>query len=204
MLVKNYNTIVKPAPIVPIEPVNPGPSILFEDVSEDDWYFEYVTVLTEYGIVSGDGTGNFNPTANITREQFLKMLVEAAGIETDEAENTFADVKDAWYKPYVLKAKNFGIVNGISETEFGIGSNITRQDMAVMISRTIEKLGIEIESKDVDEFADYSKVSDYARDGVIFMKSIGLIEGYNNEYRPNDNLTRAEAAKVIFGLLKFV
>ncbi len=198
------NTIVKPAPIVPIEPVNPGPSILFEDVSEDDWYFEYVTVLTEYGIVSGDGTGNFNPTANVTREQFLKMLVEAAVIEIDEAENTFADVKDAWYKPYVLKAKNFGIVNGISETEFGIGSNITRQDMAVMISRTIEKLGIEIESEDVDEFADNGNVSDYAKDAVTFMKSIGLIEGYNNEYRPNDNLTRAEAAKVIFGLLRFV
>ena len=94
--------------------------------------------MTEKGIVSGDDTGKFNPNDNITREQFLKMLVEAAGIETDEAENTFADVKDAWYKPYVLKAKNFGIVNGISDTEFGIGSNITRQDMAVMITRTIE------------------------------------------------------------------
>ena len=37
------------------------------------------------------------------------MLIEAAEIETDEAENTFADVKDAWYKEYVLTAKNMGI-----------------------------------------------------------------------------------------------
>ncbi|MBR2876648.1 MAG: S-layer homology domain-containing protein [Clostridia bacterium] len=36
------------------------------------------------------------------------------------------------------------------------------------------------------------------------MKSIGLIEGYNNEYRPHDNLTRAEAAKVISELLKLI
>ena len=106
-----------------------------------------------------------------------------------------------WYKPYVLKAKNFGIVNGISDTEFGIGSNITRQDMAVMISRTIEKLAIETEKADVNAFTDDGKVSDYAKESVLFMKSIGLIEGNNNEFRPLDNLTRAEAAKVIFELV---
>ena len=125
-------------------------------------------------------------------------------IEIEEVENTFADVADMWYKPYVLKAKSFGIVNGISDTEFGIGSNITRQDMAVMISRTIKKLGIETEKTDVNAFADDGKVSDYAKESVLFMKSIGLIEGNNNEFRPIDNLTRAEASKVIYELLQYV
>ena len=133
------------------------------------------------------------------------MLVEAANIEAEEGENIFADVlADAWYKPYVLIAKNFGVVNGVSDTEFGIGSNITRQDMAVMISRTIEKLGIEIDAAEVDVFADNDKVSDYANNAVSYMKSIGLIEGHNNEFRPLDNLTRAEAAKVICELLKLI
>ena len=191
---------VKPIePVTPVEPETVTPS--YDDVKESDWYFEYVEKLSEKGIVSGDGTGNFNPTANVTREQFLKMLIEAMDIEIEEVENTFADVADMWYKPYVLKAKSFGIVNGISDTEFGIGSNITRQDMAVMISRTIEKLGIEVNAENVDAFADNNMVSDYARDAVMFMKSIGLIEGNNNEYRPLDNLTRAEASKVIFELL---
>lgn len=133
------------------------------------------------------------------------MLVEAADIEAVEGENTFEDVKsDAWYKPYVLKAKNFGIANGISDVEFGIGSNITRQDMAVMISRIINKLGLEIDKKDVLAFADDSAVADYAKESVLFMKSIGLIEGYDKEFRPKDNLTRAEAAKVISELLKIL
>ena len=185
---------VKPVePVIPVEPVVPS----YDDVHEDDWFFEYVEELTKKNVVSGDCSGKFNPNDNVTREQFLKMLIEAAELETDEAENTFADVKDMWYKPYVLKAKSFGIVNGISDTEFGIGANITRQDMAVMISRTINKLGIEIDQKDVDAFADIEKVSNYAKDAVTFMKSVGLIEGYDNEYRPHDNLTRAEAAKVI-------
>ncbi len=193
-------------PVDPVIPVDPNPATpSYDDVDEDDWYFDYVEELTEKGIVSGDGTGNYAPNSNVTREQFLKMLIEAADIEAEEGENTFVDViSDAWYKPYVLKAKNFGIVNGISETEFGIGSNITRQDMAVMISRIIEKLGIEMDVAEVDVFADDAIVSDYAKEAVTFMKSIGLIEGYNNEFRPKDNLTRAESAKVISELLKLI
>ncbi len=186
-----------------VTPINPAVQS-YNDVKECDWYFGYVEELTEKGIVSGDGTGKFNPNDNVTREQFLKMLIEASGIDAEETENSFADVKDMWYKPYVLKAKGFGIVNGVSDTKFGIGANITRQDMAVMISRVIEKLGTETEKTDAEVFADSDKVSDYAKDAVIFMKSIGLIEGYNNEYRPLDNLTRAEAAKVIYELLNII
>ena len=117
--------------------------------------------------------------------------------------NTFEDVNsDAWYKPYVLKAKKLGIVNGVSETEFGVGVNISRQDMAVMIARTIDKLDVETDKIEVDEFADEKSVSDYAKDSVELMKSIGLIEGYNNEFRPLDNLTRAEAATIIAKIIK--
>ena len=200
---KDEEEVVPVEPVTPVEPTPVTPS--YNDVSEDAWYFNYVEELTEKKIISGDGTGKFAPDSNVTREQFLKMLIEAADVEAEEGENVFADVpSEAWYKPYVLKAKNFGIVNGMTETEFGIGSNITRQDMAVMISRTIKNLGIEIEEKESDAFMDNEKVSEYAKDAVTFMKSIGLIEGYNNEYRPLDNLTRAEAAKVISELLNLI
>ena len=194
-------------PVTPTEPENedkPATTSKFNDVKENDWYFEYVTELAEKGIVSGNGNGGFAPNDNVTREQFLKMIIEATDIEANESENTFADVADDWYKTYVLTAKNLGIVNGVTDTMFGIGQKITRQDMAVMITRTIEKLGITIEEKEVDAFADNHKVTDYATEAVEYMKSIGLIEGYNNEYRPHDNLTRAEAAKVISELLKLI
>ena len=165
---------------------------------EDAWYYNDVMLLSEKNIVSGDGTGAFSPNNNVTREQFLKMLILATGIDAEEGENTFADVdENAWYKPYVLKAKNFGIVNGISDSEFGIGRNITRQDMAVMIARIIDKLNVKTTEIETDKFADENSISDYAKDSVGFMKSIGLIEGYNNEFRPLDNLTRAESATII-------
>ena len=133
----------------------------------------------------------------------LSDICFACSLDAAETENTFTDVpEDAWYKPYVLKAKNAGIVNGVSETEFGIGTNITRQDMAVMIARTIEKLNIETNVIETDEFADEKYVSDYAKTSVEFMKSIGFIEGYNNEFRPLDNLTRAESATIIAKIIR--
>lgn len=183
--------------------VDPITKASYYDVLEDDWYYNDVMLLSEKAIVSGDGTGKFMPDSNVTREQFLKMLMLACGIDTEEGENTFDDVpEDAWYKPYVLKAKNFGIVNGISTTEFGIGNNITRQDMAVMIARITDKLDVEVEVTETPAFADDSEVSDYAKASVNFMKAIGLIEGYNNEFRPLDNLTRAESATIIAKIIR--
>lgn len=171
----------------------------YSDVSSDDWYYEDVMALSEKGVVSGDGSGIFAPNINITREQFLKMLMIATEAEADEAENTFTDVNDGdWYKTYVLTAKNLGVVKGISDTVFGIGINITRQDMAVMISRILE-VDADLATED---FADMDDVSSYAAEAVRYMKRIGLIEGYNNEFRPLDNLTRAEAAKVINSLIQ--
>ena len=205
--VEDDNETEDVTPDVPVEPDIPVTPVVpaYDDVDEDDWYFSYVEELSGEGIVSGDGTGYFGPNDNITREQFLKMLLLAVGAEFDNAENIFGDVlDDGWYKDYVLTAKKLGIVNGISDDEFGIGTNITRQDMAVMIARTMEKFKIQPEKKNVVSFDDDDKISDYAKESVKLMKSIGLIEGYNNEYRPSDNLTKAEAAKVIAGILGYV
>ena len=158
--------------------------------------------LSEKGVVSGDGTGGFKPNDNVTREQFLKMLLVAMGTESEDAENTFADVaENAWYKPYVLTAKKLGIVNGMSDTQFGIGMNITRQDMAVMISRIIDTDADVI----TEDFADKADISDYAVNAVMHMKRIGLIDGYaDGQFKPLNNLTRAEAAKVISSLIKII
>ena len=115
---------------------------------------------------------------------------------------TFADVaENDWYKPYVLTAKKLGIVNGVSDTQFGIGMNITRQDMAVMINRILDKNEVTDKSSD---FVDVDDVSDYALDAVRYVKRIGLIQGYDGQFRPLDNLTRAEAAKVINSLIQLI
>lgn len=83
------------------------------------------------------------------------MLLMATDIDAVEVENTFTDVlEDGWYREYVLKAKALGIVNGISDAEFGIGFNVTRQDMAVMIMRTLESMGVDFVNNNAEIFVD--------------------------------------------------
>ncbi len=177
----------------------------YYDVLPTDWYYNSVIILTEKGIVSGDGTGNFNPQDNVTREQFVKMILEALEVEMVEAEIKFTDVdENAWYVDYITTAHKLNLVNGLAETHFGIGSNISRQDMAVLIERVLSYKNIEVAKEEVEPFADTTSVADYAKDAVANMKSIGLIQGYNNMYNPKDNLTRAEAATVIASLLELL
>lgn len=174
---------------------------VFADMTPAHWAYENVKRLKELGIVNGDEKGNFNPSANVTREQFLKMLVEALGMEPVYSATSFDDVDaNAWYAPYVAVGTNAGIINGITADAFGVGSEIKRQDMALMIVRVLNMKNIEITSAD-GEFEDDASISDYAKDAVYTVRSAGIIEGYNNTFNPHNSLTRAEAATVIIKLL---
>ena len=102
----------------------------------------------------------------------------------------------------IATAVTNGIVNGVGDGKFGVGTNITRQDMAVLIERVLNFKNIEVEKAEVEPFADAASVADYAQNAVTNMKAIGLIKGYDNNYNPKDNLTRAEAVKVISLVMK--
>ena len=187
------------------EVVVPSTTSKYNDVKSTDWYYDAVVTLTEKGIVSGDGTGYFYPTNNVTREQFVKMILEAIEVEVSAGDVSFADVTSgAWYENYIATAVTNGIVNGVGDGKFGVGTNITRQDMAVLIERVLNFKNIEVEKAEVEPFADASGVAGYAQNAVANMKAIGLIKGYNNNYNPKDNLTRAEASTVISSLLKLL
>lgn len=170
---------------------------VFGDVPADSWYYNYVKDLKNKGIISGDDKGNFNPSANVTREEFVKMLVIASGVSASENEVEFSDVNsDAWYYEYVKIAVSAGIVNGVSATEFGAGTRISRQDMAVMLYRILKAEG-KTYTASSDKFADDANIADYAKEAVYAMKQAGILNGSDGKYNPTAPLTRAESAKVI-------
>ena len=131
------------------------------------------------------------------------MLVLAFDLKNDgNSDISFSDVNtDEWYAPYIKTAYALGIVKGVSEEEFGIGIYISRQDMAVMITRAKN-----IETADnmpENTFADEDQIADYARVSVAYLKNAGVINGYDDgSFRPYGNATRAETAKILYGLLK--
>lgn len=56
--------------------------VYYHDVSEDHWAYNNIGVLTELGIVSGDGNKYFNPDEYITRQEAATILVSVLGYST--------------------------------------------------------------------------------------------------------------------------
>lgn len=175
---------------------------VFEDVPSGHWAQKSIMALYSKNIVSGVEKNLFKPNDYVTREQFVKMLVSAVNIGiSDDDECAFADAeKGTWYYPYVAAAVKSGIVSGISETEFGIGSLITREQIAAMCFRALKLTGTD--SIAAEEFKDSADISEYAAEAVSEMRKLGIINGNENgEFLPKNYATRAEAAQIIFGII---
>ena len=186
----------------------PDPQIdSFRDLEQAKWATEYIEALYQEGIVSGKGDGQFAPLDPVTREEFVKMLVLALDLQPIEQSLEFTDTDNAaWYTPYIACAVQNGLVQGVSETEFGIGTPITREDMAVMSARAIQMYAEE-KVTDVQPltFGDETQIAEYARESVELLVALGLVSGdENGDFCPKDNTSRAEAAKILYMLRSVV
>lgn len=176
----------------------------FNDLNGYEWAKEAIENLYEKKIVSGDGNGNYFPSRNVTREEFVKMICMAFELysETDNSQDAeFTDVNtNDWFYPYVCVAKTNGIVNGKSDMVFGTGENISRQDMACMLYNLLIYKKVNIVSEH-NNFSDNESISLYAEKAVDILTSIGIISGFDdNTFRPFENADRGQAAKLIYNM----
>lgn len=170
----------------------------------DTWAKSYIETLYARGIVNGKADGRFMPTDTITREEFVKLIVEMFDMLDASAVSSFADVaSDAWYAPYVASAEQNGLISGISSTEFGVGAGIRRQDMAKIISTILEKQGVAPQEGNASALRDYEQIAAYAQPHVLNICSLGIISGDENGcFNPAQLASRQEAAKMIYGMLE--
>ena len=175
----------------------------FSDIEDVKWANEAILYLAEKGIVNGVGEDKFNPNGELTREQFAKIIVGAFDCYNENAECVFYDVPEgSWAEKYIASAFEKGLMNGVSETEFGFGENVTRQDAAVVLYRFAKLRGVEMISSEY-EFGDSSQISEYAREAVSAMHGAGIISGMgNNTFSPKNVTTRAQACKMIYEIMK--
>lgn len=175
----------------------------FTDVAEDAWYHDYVYDLVYRGVVNGMTATTYEPEGKLTRAQFVKLLAcsleEAETLKTYEGQHPFTDSEGHWAETYIAWAKDKGIVEGVSATEFDPEAPITREQMATIFGRYALKQGIELPKSDnaAGSFPDADKISEYAREFVELMRIAGILNGYEDgTFRPQNTATRAEAAKL--------
>jgi len=162
--------------------------------------------LLNYGVISESEDANFRPNDFVKREEFVKMIVASLGAYNQNATSNLSDVDSTqWYYGYIASAEELGLVKGTDKGTFGIGENITREDMAVIISRALKLIGFTDDKTYSELFTDDDKISDYAKDSVYMMKKSGLINGMGDgSFAPKSTATRAQTAKMIYEMMKAV
>lgn len=173
----------------------------FDDIEGVDWASEAILALADKGIINGKAPNQFNPYDAITREEFVKILIGAMGYKpNDYLKNVFADADESdWFCKYINIAYDKGLVKGVGKDLFGVGENITREDMCVMLYNALKLKNSNISEGASVPFEDSDEISDYAKTAVGVLTEYGAINGVSEtEFQPKGNATRAQAAKVVY------
>ncbi len=172
----------------------------FDDVPKTHWASGYIADLSIKGILSGVSQNRFAPEEAVTREQMAKLLVCAFDVPAAGGTNPFTDVPAGdWSADYIRRAAESGLLRGIEDGIFGLGSNMSRQDVAVAIVRVLEQSGLVLQEGNMDAFTDAGEIDEYAKTAVAKLYKAGVMVGDDlGSFRPAAEVTRAEAAKIVY------
>ena len=178
----------------------------FADVSTSVWYYDEVQTVYDEGIMEGKTSTSFDPTANMSRAEFVTVLCRLS--ENDYkgkgATLTFSDTnKNAWYADYVAWGVEAEMVKGLPGNKFAPNQAVSRQEMAVFIERFISYMSVDLkDNSKIDACKDSKNVASFAKASVDVMRRSGIIAGdENGNFNPMNNASRAEVATVITRIL---
>ncbi|MGE7989210.1 Ig-like domain-containing protein [Lysinibacillus fusiformis] len=186
-----------------IKTISAYAAVDFSDI-ENSYARDAIKELAEKGIINGYPGGEFKPATDISRQDFAIILAKALKLDTTSHSNepTFTDVPSSHYSYSAIEAATkAGLINGVGGGKFGIGSSLTREEMATLFARAlggdITGLGEQL------AFADQQSISAWARDAVGFAVASNLITGDTlNRFNPQGVAERQQVALVASRFLK--
>ena len=110
---------------------------MFSDVTENDWFYEYIVAAQEAGYVDGYPDGTFKPNGLITRQEFCKMLAEINNLTELAYDSYSVDEISQWAVEYVKKVVSNRIMLPDSEDRFRALDNATRAEVCDALAKFI-------------------------------------------------------------------
>ena len=190
--------------------VNVYADSVFLDVPENHWAYDEIRYFYDEVVIDGVGNGMFAPNDNVTREQFAKMISRIYGktYYGYKAEvQTFSDVTpDRWSYGYIESVKEYltGYYPQDGQPFFNPEGIATREDVAYALVK-IGGLDKEIGDSEVvlKYYSDSDEISPHLRKYVAIAVQAGLLKGYDGYVlKPNEGITRAETATLLFRAIK--
>lgn len=203
----NANSMPKKEHDVPENNSSENASIKgFTDIDKYDWAKEAINALADNYIVNGITATTYEPGRPIKREEFVKMITAGLRLTGAEAVVTLSDVRqEDWFYSVIGAAERARLITGDGDGNFGVGQYITRQDAAVIAVRAAEYKGVALKKDKNMKFADEAEIASYAKNAVYELADAGIVNGVSEDnFAPQNNITRAEAAKLLYGLFKTI
>ena len=197
--------------------LNPMADTIFPDTTADGWYNDAVNYAVGAGIMTGyKSNGLFGTSDSIQRQDFIVMLARYDGVDLStyaSTENKFPDVdNNGYYADAVKWGSENGIITGYTHNgHFGVGDTITREQLVTMLYRYAKYKGKDVnvasdaEETAINKFNDYSKVSGFSKDAVLWATEKGVItgKGVNKDaIDPQGNAQRCEVAQIMYNIFK--
>ena len=190
--------------VTPREITKPG--ITFGDIKKSPNQAA-IEALAAREIINGMGDDSFAPDATMTRAQYATIVVKALGL-TPKANGKFKDVAaNAWYTAYVGTANAYGIVNGVSDTEFNPEGTITRQEAAVMTIRAAKLCGLDIAMSEAEQndilcdYMDYRQIASWAKESMAYCYWNEILNTDDLNAEPTREILRGEVAEMLYRML---
>lgn len=183
--------------------------IEFKDV-EKHWAKEAVNDMGSRMIISGIGSGAFEPDREITRAEFVTIVIKALGIKPGEGSHSFKDVSNSdWSAGYIKTAYDLKLISGYSNDQFGPEEKITREQAMVIIAKAMEITALNVDTSTEETmrllsgFTDGEDIADYAKRGTVLCIKAGIVSGRSDHLMAaKDNISRAEIAAMVRKLLQ--
>ncbi len=172
------------------------------------WAEGDILKLVSIEAISGYDDHTFRPDETVTREQFAKMLAEAANLNLPAFSRTLpylvndADEVSEWARPYVEEVLSEGLLRGYEDGSFRPKDEVTRVQVATILGRA---LGLVSEGE--PDYLDTDEIPDWGRGYVAALASYDIVRGYpadGVEFLPHRATTRAEAAAFLSRYLEII
>ena len=187
----------------------PAPSAAdYQDVAADAWYYDAVDYAVSHEYLSGTTRTQFSPEAPLTRAMLVQILYQVAG-QPESGISHYSDVPDdSWCYAAVSWASSNGILTGSGST-FDPERAPARQELAAALYRFAQYSKLDTSPRaDLSSYADADQVASWARAGMEWSVSVGLLAGHSSGdemlLSPSDTVTRAEFSAVLRTLCESV
>ena len=178
---------------------------------DDHWGAYSAGLLATKGYIVGEEIQDrffFYPDKVLTRIDFIIMVNSIFGVKPKDstADNPFADQNvQSYVLRYAIAAHEAGIISGADEggaLYLHPYDRVTRMEAVKILDNALK---LEHPNTEEMDFADSDQIPEWGVQALKNMEGYGIIRGFDdNTFRPNSNITKAQAAEMLYQTLKYV